>query len=411
MRDVAKVLMAAAIGTAIGGAVVSSWSVSDVAPMAPGASAPRDAARPSAPASAASATQGERRAIAPPADETATADRDRAEGSLFTDRLRAFATAEIARGWRELRTDDVPADIVERGLRDYEDLLRTRAHWFGRSVAEQRNEAERKTSLLASDDLVAMLAGIGGDEPEAKALVASDRFASLFAPRGGGSAVDGTTLARDGKVADGSVVAFPAGVFAVQDFARGNDPYPVDLTVRGAGMDATLLVVDEQNPRGPVHRLAIEDCTVFAGGLMDARTGPAVVSLTRVRLIGFDTGAGGSCGLYVEQTALRAVGCRFESGYGANPGGYANLLRSSKARLVRFERSSFERVSLANANTDTVRFIDCTLVDMLDAQPAQPTFRNCRYTTIAEEKRWDADYRRRDLNALFPQWKERLQGR
>ena len=41
----------------------------------------------------------------------------------------------------------------------------------------------------------------------------------------------------------------------------------------------------------------------------------------------------------------------------------------------------------------------------------RPTFRNCRYTTIAADRKWDADHRRRDLNVLFPQWSERLQRR
>jgi hypothetical protein len=306
----------------------------------------------------------------------------------------------------------VPADIVERGLRDYEDLLRTRAHWFGRSAAEQRNEAERKTSLLASDDLVAMLAGIGGDEPEAKALVASDRFASLFAPRGGGSAVDGTTLARDGKVADGSVVAFPAGVFAVQDFARGNDPYPVDLTVRGAGMDATLLVVDAQRARSAMQRFAVEDCTVFVdNALTDVRGQAAVLSLKRVRFVGFDCGAGSCVAFYLSSCALHAVDCRFESGYGRHPQGYANV-PAGQRRVPRTFRSLHLRSRRSSKCEWTQRAVH-QLHARRDAlgSATGPTFLNCRYATIAEDKKWNADCRRRDLNVLFPQWKERLQGR
>jgi hypothetical protein len=36
---------------------------------------------------------------------------------------------------------------------------------------------------------------------------------------------------------------------------------------------------------------------------------------------------------------------------------------------------------------------------------------NCRITEMEEGKRWDGDYRRRDLNTLFPDWQRRLQRR
>ena len=56
-------------------------------------------------------------------------------------------------------------------------------------------------------------------------------------------------------------------------------------------------------------------------------------------------------------------------------------------------------------------FLGCSLVDMLTSQPTGPTFQGSRYSTIPAEKANDAEYRRRDLNALFPDWQRRLQPR
>jgi hypothetical protein len=419
-------IVAAAAGAAIGFLGAHWWSATAAPPALP-AAAPQPGAAFAAAPDLAAPSEGEPAESHLPAPRSdalpaapAAPEAEREDRALFPDQLRAFAAAEIARGWRELRADDVPGDVVDEGLRDYERQLQTRAHWFGRSAAEQiaadaaaRDAARKQAALFAGDDGVALLAAIRGDEPEAKALVASDRFAALFVPRGGGSAVDGTSLPADGKVADGAVVSFPAGVFALRNLARGNDPYPVDLTVRGAGMDATLLVVDAQSPRGEMRRLALHDCTLFVeNALTDVRSSPAVLSLLRVRVIGFDCGAGHVVAFYLfGGAALSATACRFESGYGRHPGGYANLISLGGAALARFDRCVFERMSLDYGDRPAFVYADCTMIEMLSAQPQRPTFRNCRYTTIVEDKKWDADYRRRDLNTLFPQWKERLQRR
>lgn len=70
-----------------------------------------------------------------------------------------------------------------------------------------------------------------------------------------------------------------------------------------------------------------------------------------------------------------------------------------------------ERCSLGEANSASVLFVGCSLVDVLTGQPAGPTFVNCRYATIPADKANDPDHRRRDLNALFPNWQQRLQPR
>lgn len=59
--------------------------------------------------------------------------------------------------------------------------------------------------------------------------------------------------------------------------------------------------------------------------------------LRRMRVVGFDCGAGGSVAFYTRACAILAQHCRFESGFGTNPEGYANLLRAGGAVAARFE--------------------------------------------------------------------------
>lgn len=406
------------IGSALGGAVCGAWIAwllaagpGPAAVVPPPAALSVEVGTPDGGAADGGADGGA--AAAPhrepaPAAASAPLAAGRETSALVSAALVDHARREFGRGWRELRSDAPPTEAVEAGLREFLETVETLPHRLGAEAARGRSEGEAKAALLAGDDLVALLDGAPEHDDELAVHARSERFVTQFRPRGGGSAVDGTSLERGRPVADGAVVAFPAGVFALPDLGR-QDSYPSDVVVRGAGMDATLLVAESQSPRGPLVRLTVEDCTVSAYDLVDARSAPAVFCLRRVRLVGFDTGAGGSTALSAGRgCALLATDCRFESGYGRHPNGYASLLRANGARLVRFERCVAERVSLDDASAASVLFVDCTFTDMLEDQPHGPTFRNCRWTSLAAEHRWDEAHRRRDLNTLFPDWERRL---
>jgi hypothetical protein len=415
---VLRLLLSAAVGAVLGGGGV--WLVSG-APVEPANTPPEQAQAPIASRQAGAEPANAATAQTSPSNGSATSPSTsappREEASLLSATLRAFAEREIAAGWREVRSDEVPTEVAAEAMAQFAATVRNEPRELGKKAAEARKLAEAKAASFAGDDLVALLKTIRGDEPEALELVRSERFAQLLAPRGGGGVVDGTRLQRGEAVAAGTVLTYPAGVFRLYDLGqatRDSDwAYPKDVVVRGAGMDATLLLCDEQNSRGPMQRFAIENCTVFAGGLTDLRAdAPANLSLRYVRLIGFDTGAGGSVALYLGGgSALMAVSCRFEGGYGRSPTGYANLLRGQQPCLARFENCILERCSLDDADGVSVLFVGCSLVDMLTSQPTGPTFQGSRYSTIPAEKANDAEYRRRDLNALFPDWQRRLQPR
>lgn len=417
-RFVVRLLLATTVGAVLGGGGV--WllvQTSNDPPAAPSALTSEPHVRRQAdatPASTASSqpSAADRAAAAPPTT-TASTSPSREDASLISATLRAFAESEIAAGWREVRADEVPTDVTAAVMQQFTATVRSEPRALGKKAAEARKLAEAKAACFAGDDLVALLTTIRGDEPEALELVRSERFARLLAPRGGGGVADGTRLQRGEAVADGTVLTFPAGVFPLPDLGqatRSDWAYPKDVVVRGAGMDATLLFFEEQTSRGPMQRFAIENCTVFAGGLTDLRAdAPANLSLRNVRVIGFDTGAGGSVALYLGGgSALLAVSCRFEGGYGRHPTGYANLLRVQEPCLAHFENCVMERCSLGDPSSASVLFAGCSMVDMLNGQPTGPTFQSCSYTTIPAEKADDPEYRRRDLNQLFPDWQRRL---
>lgn len=186
---------------------------------------------------------------------------ERASGDLIGDALRAYAVAELRRGWAEVRSDALPDDVLQRLLRDYEHQVRSLPATYGKQAAERATAVEHEANAFASADAVTLLEAIDGDEREAREFVAGSRFVSLFGHRGGGSAVDGTAYRSGDAIAEGATLTFPAGVFALGDLARGNQPFPAEVTVRGAAMDATLLVIDALGARSAVDRLAIEDCT------------------------------------------------------------------------------------------------------------------------------------------------------
>lgn len=395
-----------AVGVALGGAAMAAWGDDpDAAVRPPGARLPPDAA---------AAAPVAQRAADPVPDAgsgpSSTVERDVAashDGTVVSPALRAYAAAEIELGWREVRSDPIEPSTVAELVAIFATTVERTPRVLGRRAAEQRSERDRKAAAFAGADLITLLQSIDGKEPEAAEFVQSPRFANALAPRGGGSGVDGTRLSRSEAIPEGAVVSFPVGVHAVGDLGAWRPP-ATDVTLRGAGMDATLLVLDAQRHRVPLRRLAIEDCTVYCdGAITDLRQVPAVLALRRVRIVGFDCGAGHCVAFYLfGGVALSAVECRFEGGYGRHPE-FANLMTVHGPCLARFERCSFERMDLANADRASVVFVDCAMREMLADRPPGPTFANCDYRRLSDPQRRDDAFLRRDLGTLFDDWRNR----
>jgi len=222
----------------------------------------------------------------------------------------------------------------------------------------------------------------------------------------------------DDVVEEGAILAFPKGVFWLRNLMHYRRWFPADVTIRGAGMEETLLYMDPVRSQGLVRNLRIESCTLFvAGTLLHLGNGPVTLRCEGVRFLGFDTTGGlrhrlATPALVTGAAALHFVDCRFEGGYGDNPTEGALLQGWSPALMARFDRCHFSRLHLHVPNDPaTVVFQDCVLEDLCQ-DPRRQAARNLgmRFVSCRFENNW-LPHQRRELlflEVLFPQWRERL---
>ena len=110
-----------------------------------------------------------------------------------------------------------------------------------------------------------------------------------------------------------------------------------------------------------------------------------------------------------KRAAILATDCRFEGGYGRHPIA-GNLIRADGPSLCRFERCSFSRVAVQDLDDLQGAFVQCTMTELL-SQPrptSQMTLEGCRVDVLTAQRARDIEWLRRDLNELFPQWREQL---
>lgn len=410
------VMVGALVGAVLGagGMLLGLGAVND----GPAPDATRGALAEPRPAAAEAPTAASPAATAPasPMRDRTTADaptaaeprREAVDGPPFDDQLRTFLAAEIRRGWSGARAQPMPdallASLTDVCTRQVGEMARE----AGRAAATNENDQETMQQAFAKGDATALLRAAASHPASGLGFPARAEFATLFAAQRTGATVDGT-LPPKAAPAAGDVIAFPDGVFGVGNLFAGREPFPSDVTIRGAGIDRTLLVISELRTRAAVERLTIADCTLFcSSGVTDMRQDPIVLRLLRVRIVGFDCGAGGSYALSAGAgMALLAQECRIEGGFGAHPTGYANLLRVSEPAMLRFERCVLDRVSLAEASSPDVVFANCTLTELLDPAPEGPRYEDCTTSQADPAQIGDVAYRRRDLGSLFPNWEAR----
>ncbi len=362
---------------------------------------------------------GSRQDPAPDDEQPATSVRSVAsEDALIGAALARYAEDEIAAGWSELRTDPIPADRARAGFAEFEDLVRVVPRALGRRLAQLQTERELAEGLVVTDDPIRLLESLAepGVGPVPDLVRDPARFAALFRREHEVRFLDGTDLGArpDDSLEDGTVIRFPAGVFAVDRLLDHTDPFPAEVTLEGAGMDATLLVVSKLSARSALRKFAIRDCTAFSdrGQLIDLGGDPATVEFERVRFVGFDSGAGGSSMFGGKENALRMTDCLVEGGYGRLPGSGVLWKVRTDGFVARLERCEFRHVRMGLDHIRagaTIVFSQCRLQGVLDdvvahAEALEGVFlEDCLVLPFDGERR---DVPRRDLNDLFPGWQQ-----
>lgn len=307
--------------------------------------------------------------------------------------LRAAAAAELA---RELEAD--PAYVAAR-LEELErqilagaeeQRLGASATARQRVEAELRNERARRVDALRGGTFE-FLRRQARDEPMFELLSSGAPLQRFFKPQGAARVHDASRLAPDARLERGDTLLFPRGVHKLRRGLLGRGELPADVTLEGAGMDETAVVMeDEIDSTSDVHNLTLRDLTLHCGDnyMTDLRDAGITLRLERCRIVGFDMGAGGSVMLAADCGLLYASECRFEACFGRSPGS-GNLFRVRGGFLARleactlvgpfrsvwddgsatFDRCRFEHVPRRDVERrGNVRLVHCTFEEPTEEQ-------------------------------------------
>ena len=240
---------------------------------------------------------------------------------------------------------EAPADQLAAVWKEHTSRLEQAARAAG--MAAGRAEAARRTQveIEARDDILTLLANSESHDTARAAARSAKRFAALFAhqSRGGSTIGDQDDGAQDpALLEDGSTLELSAGVHKLGTKWTRNSVVPRDLTIRGAGMDRTLLVLSDLSARSPLYNLHLADMTIDCDndGAFDLRSEMASISAERVRFVRFDAAHGGAYVFDVSRPgAVNCSDCEFVAWYGRSPG-RGNVFRRITA--ARFDSCLFD---------------------------------------------------------------------
>lgn len=209
-------------------------------------------------------------------------------------------------------------------------------------------------------------------------LSSAERFGAFFERRTQGGALDvDRANASPDEIADGDTIRVPAGRWSLDTQklhrAKRGKAFPQDLLIEGAGMDTSVLVLnDEFDISATIVNLTFRDLTVHCNNNYFTQfRGEFTLRLERCRIVGFDMGAGGSTAFNGRDGALFATDCRIEAGFGRSP--YrGNLWRVRGVFLARLE--------------------NCTIVGPIDdlgprGRGGLIVYDGCRFVDIEERER------------------------
>ncbi|MFN0242944.1 MAG: hypothetical protein ACKVWV_08650 [Planctomycetota bacterium] len=412
------------LGGAVVGTAITAWLAADSAAAARAARVADEAARADALALETEPHTRARLDAPPPSRATRDDDDGRAPArdsleSLLV-RLRPHAEAGIRRGWTTKRTDEIPDDVLAEARSGYDALVREAPVRSGAELAERATRREKAHEDARTGGAFTLLDELaqGGTGPLPELVRDAQKFAALFRRMSSGPARNGVAEIDhvDRLAQDGATISYPAGVFRCAALMRERRPFPRDVTIAGAGMDATLLLVSQLSTREELRNFTLQDCTVYTSGrsLFDLRRRPGTVQLERVRVIGFDVAAGSSSAFEAPGLALFARDSLVLGGYGPAPASGRLFDVRNDALLARFERCTLDELSVGTDRMrpgSTLVFVDCVLSNLLDARSPLESglpglaLVGCRVTRFESDREALPVH---DLNELFPSWQQRI---
>jgi hypothetical protein len=342
------------------------------------------------------------------------------EGPLFSERLRVYGSKGILEGWALHRSDAPSDETLDEGVEDYGVIIAESPIQIGMKLAIRETAREKAIADAAAGGAMALLANLdaGGVGPLPDLVANETAFSALFARQVSESIVDGLAHLKDpdAVIVDGVTFQLPAGVFQLSRLMKKSGDYPRDVTIAGAGMNSTLILMGDLGARGELHNFTVKDCTVFTDSdpILDLRSGSSTVQFQRARILGFDSGAGGSSLINTEGIAIWFRSCIIEGGYGRNPLNGRLFDVRTDALLARFDSCTIDQARIVPHMYPgaTVLFQSCSLKNIIDVSttelPKLPgvSFIGSFLTPYDEQTSPEVS---KSLNELFPNWKNRIE--
>ena len=159
-----------------------------------------------------------------------------------------------------------------------------------------------------------------------------------------------------------------------------------------------------------VRNLTLENCTIYANNnyLFDVRKPAMSVTVRSCRLTGWTTGAGSSCLFGTEALALRVIDSEITGIYNRYPA-YGRLFDVRRnGLLARFENCTIEACHVFQGTRAgaTLVFANCTMRNISDSRKEIPRHAKLLGTRLEWFGGGDRDALKRDINELFPDWKD-----
>ena len=198
-----------------------------------------------------------------------------------------------------------------------------------------------------------------------------ERFPALFQSPIEPVPVELDSVVFDAGTPDGAVIKLASGFheFSLYRFMTGKR-FPTDVTIEGAGMDATILRLSENHISTRYLRLTFRDITLDLDGetLLSTHSGSAqgaAIRLDRCRVLNF-----GRPALIESEQSLTvfATDSRFEGGYGKSHSPEHFLY--ARRILARFERCFFlgDLGGIRAQYRPDVEFVSCTSLGFLEKE-------------------------------------------
>jgi hypothetical protein len=272
---------------------------------------------------------------------------------------------------------------------------------LGAEDAETKTKNEAAAKSLADADAAALTKAIKeGTWRPTPADIEAGLVDRATARKITGAILDGADVKEAPE--PGSTLRFGPGVHTLdagtlERRADRKREFPADLVLEGAGMNSTLLRLAGNGLQtgAEVRGFTVRDLTLAPVegwcGPFDLRGPSAAIALERVRVVGYDCGAGGSVCFDVRTPGafVRAVNCEFLAGFGRSPwSGHCNLAYGSPF-VARFDSCRIEgtALNLDQIGSGAVLFKGCTFalapVDpLLTPAPAGVRFTGCTTESV-----------------------------